>query len=509
MHQPLRFIDKQLNKITMYLFVTFGLGFVLLISVVLSAFHELSQSANAIIASLLVLLVVCSLVNRLCGIIWNAKVNKESWLITALILTLMIPPATLSIHHLFLIAIAGLIAILSKYVLTYRRHHLFNPAAIAMVILGLAKLLPATWWVGSPILFVPVLILGLLILRKIRHLRLFIIFVAMAIFTAIVVGLHNSQTAGNILHTVLLSSPLIFFGTIMLTEPETLPATNYQQLIYAFAAGLLFSSQIRVGSVSTTPEAVLILVNIYSLFVSPKRTIPLKLKSITKISFDAYQASFISDKQLDFKAGQYATINVVHPHSDVRGVRRSFSIASAPGSNELMIAFKVPLKDRVSSFKKALTNLTEGDYITASSIAGTFTLPKDDKQKLVFIAGGIGITPFLSMLKEQVIKKQKRDITLLYFVNDENDLYFKQSFIEAKDYGLKLIPVFSSGQASTQLPAQHGRLNDEAIKKAIPDYLEREFYISGPPGFVDGYKNLLTKLSIKQQKIRTDHFAGY
>jgi ferredoxin-NADP reductase/Na+-translocating ferredoxin:NAD+ oxidoreductase RnfD subunit len=509
MNQPFKFIDSQLNRLTTYLFVTVSLILILISALILSVFHELPQSAGAIIASILVLTIICCLVNRLCSIIWHVNTNKESWLITALILALIIPPTTLSLHYLFLIAIAGLTAMLSKYVLVFRRHHLFNPAAIAMLILGITKILPATWWVGSPALFVPVLIIGLLVLRKIRHFQLFTVYIVMAIVMAFFAGLDRSQQASYILHTALLSSPLIFFGTIMLTEPETLPASNWQQLIYAFIAGILFSSQLRLGSVSTTPELVLIVVNIYSIFVSPKRTIPLKLKSFEEISPYTYQASFISDGLLNFKAGQYATINLKHPHSDARGVRRSFSIASAPGSNELVIAYKIPVKDRASTFKKALAGLHEGDSISASSIAGTFTLPDDQKQKLVFIAGGIGITPFLSMLKELVIKKQNRDVILFYFISDENELNFVNSFNAARSYGLKLIPVFSSPDAKAYSPALRGRLNEADIKKAVPDFSERDFFISGPPVFVDAYKSMLAKLAISRRRIQTDHFSGY
>jgi ferredoxin-NADP reductase len=492
----------------MYQTVLYALSVVVICAIGLSATHVLPQSTSAIIADGLVLCAVSYIVNKLCAVAVDASPNRESWLITALILILIVPPAALTIHHLFLVALFALIAMASKYVLVYHRHHLFNPAAIAAVILGLSNLLPATWWVGSPALFIPTLVCGLLILRKIRRFQLFGCFAIVTLITAIVVGLGQHEMIGSILHTSLLSSPLIFFGTVMLTEPETLPALAWQQRVFGVIAGLLFSSQLHIGSVSATPELSLIIANLYSIIATPKRTILLKLQSIKELIPQTFELTFATDTPLQFEPGQYATINVRHGHQDQRGTRRTFSIASAPGKQELVVALKTPRDARVSSFKQALLKLKPGTLLSVSSISGTFVVPKSATEKLVFLAGGIGITPFLSMIRGQVNNKTKRDITVLYFVGNKSELCFEQVWNEARTYGVKMVPVFAAPDP-TQPNGLHGHLVAEDIKKVIPDFAQRTFYISGPPGFVDGYKNVIGQAGVSLLRIHTDHFAGY
>jgi ferredoxin-NADP reductase len=285
-----------------------------------------------------------------------------------------------------------------------------------------------------------------------------------------------------------------------------MPTDMNYQLIYALLAGLLFTSQLRIGSVSTTPELVLIIANIFSFIVSPKQTLIMSLKSIQNVAPLTYKLSFSLDNNVSFHPGQYLTLTLDHPHSDIRGTRRTFSIASKPGVSKVSIAIKKPAIGRVSTFKKALLSLKEGDKITASSIAGTFTLPENVNQKLAFFAGGIGITPYLSMLESITSSEENRDSLLVYFVKDEAEICFKDTINQASKAGVKFIPVFNEPGRQGSLT---GHLTSEDIKKAIPDCKERIFYISGPPGFVDAYKTVLIQANVPRRQIRTDHFAGY
>jgi ferredoxin-NADP reductase len=293
----------------------------------------------------------------------------------------------------------------------------------------------------------------------------------------------------------------------MLTEPETLPATQWQQYVYAVLAGALFSSQLRFGSISATPEIALIIANIYSLIVSPKRTMDIRLRSMAEVAPKTYEFAFDTSHPLHFQPGQYITLNLQHKHPDTRGTRRTFSIASAPGTKSLQVALKSPQPAKVSSFKQALTALQPGEHLSVSNIAGTFILPKDTSQKLVFMAGGIGITPFISMIRDQVMHKTTRDIVLFHFINTEADACFIKEFAAAKVYGLQVIPIFSdTTHGDNNL---HGHLDEATLQKVVPDFKERAFFISGPPGFVDAHKRLLILAKIPRSHIRTDHFAGY
>jgi ferredoxin-NADP reductase len=415
-------------------------------------------------------------------------------------------PST-SRHQLGLIGLAGIIAMASKYLLAYRRKLIFNPAAFAAIVLGLTKLLPAVWWIGSPVMMPLTLIFGFLILRKIRRFQLFLSFLLASLVVAFNVGAMHSQTTGYILSTIFKSSPLIFLGTIMLTEPETSPPTIWTQRIYGLIVGAIFSSQLRVGIVSATPEMALIVGNIFSFAVSPRYKLLLHLKSKKRLAPNIYDFTFVSSKKVKFNAGQYMEWTLPNIKFDSRGNRRSFSIASAPGSNELHVAIKA--FDKGSNYKQALISLNEGDSIIAGHLGGDFTLPKDKKQKLAFIAGGIGITPFVSMVEQIVKLQQKCDIVLFYIVSDASELCYKQLWQDAAQFGVVVIPLLGSTNPDPSWQGLIGRIDKDVLKDNAKDYEDRLYYLSGPIGLVENYRQLLLSLGIKRQLIKADHFSGY
>jgi ferredoxin-NADP reductase len=134
--------------------------------------------------------------------------------------------------------------------------------------------------------------------------------------------------------------------------------------------------------------------------------------------------------------------------------------------------------------------------LIATHLSGDFTLPKNLQNPLAFIAGGIGITPFRSMIKFLTDKNLQSDIVLLYLVKKREDLIFQDVFQEAKKIGLKVIPIIGSYH-----------LTNADIQKNIPDAGKRVFYISGPQPMVQGLTSILKSLHVK--KIKTDFFPGY
>ena len=269
MQWPLKTIDKYLNKITMYRLVVYGLMVLLAGAIVLGVRHTLPLSAAAIVASLAVLLVTCFVANYCFAVLWEATSNTESWLITALILCLILPPAT-SIRGLALIALGGLIAMASKYIVVYRHKHLFKPAAFEPLVLGLTTLLPAIWWVGSRSMLPLTAVFGLLLLRKLRRFQLFFNFLIASLGVAIIVGTMHDQTLSYILTTAFRSGPLVFLGTVMLTEPETTPPGLKQQYAYGLFVGAIFTSQLRLGTITATPRTGPYLRQCLHLYSEPK-----------------------------------------------------------------------------------------------------------------------------------------------------------------------------------------------------------------------------------------------
>ncbi len=501
----LRPVDKFLNSITMYHLLFYGLGLIAAIGILFGATGLISQNPWDLILSLGILIVACYSANQLISKIWGAPTNAESMYITALILFFILPPNTTYEGAVFIFT-AGVIAVASKFIIAIKAKHIFNPAAFGATTVGLAGLLYTSWWVGSPALWPITLIYGALVVRKIRKYHLVAAFAATSILVSLIIGVVSGENSLNIINSLITASPFIFLGAIMLTDPATTAPKRKQQIVYGALVGGLFAWHPTIGSFYIYPELALLLGNVYVYIVSPKYRSELRLKRIEKISENIYNYVFSPNKKLSFQPGQYLEWTLPHQNVDNRGNRRTFSIASSPTENEICLGFKTYQPS--SSYKQALLHMKPNDKIYVKQLAGEFILPKDPGQKLVFIAGGIGITPFRSMLKYLTDTKQKRDIVLYYLVSSISEIAYKNVLAEAKDFGLKVIIVCPDQKLS---PAANviSKLDVHTLKKNVPNYVDRTYYISGPSGLVDNYKSLLHKLSIPSKRIVTDHFSGY
>lgn len=208
------FVDKFLNEKTMYYLVLRGLLGLALLSVCFGFLRFLPFSGLQFIVTLGFLIVTCHFANLALGKIFKASLNHESALITALILFFILAPVK-DLQDIKVTILAGFLAISSKFILAIHKKHLFNPAAIALVILGFLGSGNAIWWVGSTVLFPFVLVMGLLIVRKIRRFSMFLAFLVAAF------GILSIEKVPFI--EVVVSWPTIFMGTVMLTEPQTTP----------------------------------------------------------------------------------------------------------------------------------------------------------------------------------------------------------------------------------------------------------------------------------------------
>ena len=177
----------------------------------------------------------------------------------------------------------------------------------------------------------------------------------------------------------------------MLTEPATSPPRQWQLISYGVLVGALFTSQLRIGRFSATPELALIIGNVLAYLASPKHKLRLRFKAMEQLAPNIYDFSFTNERRLNFQPGQYLEWTLGGVTLDRRGNRRTLSIASGPDEDELH--FTTKFTNPGSSFKSKLLSLQPG--IRYCRPAGRqFHLPHDTHKKLVFIAGGIGITPF-------------------------------------------------------------------------------------------------------------------
>ncbi len=475
----------------------------------LSALHALPYEPSAVFVSALFITGVCLLVNEIFARVFKVQTNEESVYITALILTLIISPLDIFRSGVFIETAlwASVFAIASKYIFAIKKKHVFNPAAFGVVATALFLGEAASWWVGTAVMAPFVIAGGLIMVRKLQRSDLVWSFSLAAIAATLATNLGQGLGLFTILSRTLFEAPFFFFAFVMLTEPLTAPPTRFWRIAYGLLVGVLFAPALHIGGVYSTPELALILGNVFSYIVSPKQKLVLKLKEKIQIAPDMYDFVFTGSGEMKFKPGQYMEWTLGHKKTDSRGNRRYFTLASSPTENEIRLG--VRFYERSSSFKRALLNLDEGGTIAAAGLAGDFTLPKDKNEKLVFIAGGIGITPFRSMAKYLSDKGERRDIILIYSNRSAEDAVYKDVFVEAgRRIGLKTVHTFTE-TAPALWKGEKGRVNAAMVARNAPDWRERTFYISGTHAMVAAAEEALKGMGVHQSRIKTDFFPGF
>jgi ferredoxin-NADP reductase len=508
----MKYIDNFLNRVTMYRLLIYVLMGMLTITVVLASVGLIHYSPLSLVLSTIYITFFCWITNVVFAKVFRAPINVESVYITALILMFLITPIqSFSDTNFYILGFwASVWAIASKFIFAIKKKHVFNPAAFGVAIPALFLGYSASWWIGTTYLIVPAIISTFLITKKIRRFDL----VGSFILTACLVILIPHITGGasgilKVLQSLFLSAPILFFAGVMLTEPLTTPPTKSLQIFYGILVGVLFSPDIHIGSFYFTPEFALLTGNIFSYIVSPKEKLLLILKERINIAQDTYDFVFTKNEPFRFVPGQYLEWTLAHTTPDNRGNRRYFTIASSP--TEETVRMGVKFYPEPSSFKKSLLSLSPGQTIIASQRAGDFTLPKDTKKKLVFISGGIGITPFRSILKYLIDTHQKRDIVHFYSNKALPDIAYKD-ILDMAERELGIKTVYTLTEKNTIPPEWHGEsgfIDKDMIVRHLPDFKERTFYLSGPHIMVTTFETLLKSMGVKKSQIITDFFPGF
>lgn len=507
----IKYIDNFLNKITMYRIVLYILMFFFVAAFCLSFFKLLPYTPVDLIVSLLIILFISWVTNVIFSKVFEAPTNVESVYITALILFFLIPPIQGGIYTDFLPFAfwASVWAMASKYIFAIGRKHIFNPAAFAVALTAITINQSASWWIGTTNMLPFVIIGGILVVRKIRRGDLMLSFILSAFITITIFTILKGSDIATVLLRTIKDSAFLFFAFIMLTEPLTAPTTKWLRIVFGVLVGVLVAPDVHIGQFYLTPEIALLIGNIFAYLVSPKQKLFLKLKEQVKIANDTYDFIFIKNTNFSFRPGQYMEWTLKHRDPDTRGNRRYFTIASSPTEPEIHLGVK--FYPEPSSFKNHLLALPVGEEIIVSQLAGDFVLPKKEKQGLVFIAGGIGVTPFRSMIQYLLDKKQKRDITIFYSNKKISDIAYKYVFDRAKnELGIKTIyNITDKNEILSDLSMQKGFIDAEMIKKEVPDYLNKIFYISGPHSMVDAFENTLKSMGVSSNNIKIDFFPGF
>lgn len=483
-------LRKILDSITMYRVVLYALIFLAGSALVLSALDVLAYSSLGTLSlSLVLLVVVCFFSNILFSKLYKVTVNHESSLITALILFFVLASPNMSFEWVG-VAYAGLVAMVSKFVVTWRSAHIFNPAAFAVLLVSLIGIGNGSWWIANEAMFIPMLIAGYLLLLKLRRFELFFGFFIPALML-IIINTMNGSTLVDTIWTAITLYPLLFLGAIMLTEPSTMPTSRHMRLIFGAIVGLLFASTFDFGFIASSPHLALLLGNLFALLVTLRVSTKLELVEKKQLTPTTYSFAFAPTYPVRRTAGQFMEFTLPGVKLDSRGNRRTFTIASAP--SDKLIKIGVKFNDPSSQFKAKLGALKIGDEIIGNHTAGDFVLPENKSTPVVFVAGGIGITPFISMIGDMLNKKEYYPTELYYFVSDRSEVAYQDVLKSAHKVGIKV----------NLRVGRDSNLTDEDIKS----HKNAHFYLSGPPGLVNFYKPQLKKSGIKN--IHVDYFTGY
>lgn len=208
----------------------------------------------------------------------------------------------------------------------------------------------------------------------------------------------------------------------------------------------------------------------------------------------------LGDARFDFVAGQYARITIPHPtYADSGNNSRDFSLVSSPSEKTcLKIAFRIS----ESGFKKGMLEAPLGTQIMVEGPFGFFTLPENHARPIVCIAGGIGITPFLSMATDAAEKKSRADITLLYVNASAESAAYRGVLEELEQKN----PRF-------HLREKIGLLDESFVAENAHECFSSDascvWYIAGPPGMVQAARRLLSRNGVAEENIYTEEFSNY
>jgi glycine betaine catabolism B len=212
---------------------------------------------------------------------------------------------------------------------------------------------------------------------------------------------------------------------------------------------------------------------------------------------DTVSFRFKSGEIKNWKPGQYLHYTLEHPHPDSRGKERYFTISSAPFEGHIQITTRFSEK-KGSSFKKELRDMAVGGEIEADGLEGDFVV-EDPNKRLVFIAGGIGVTPYRAILLALDHAGTPINVDLLYANRDEDFPYQAELKTLAGKHPTFRVHYFTGSK----------RLDERAIGAAVGDLGKPIFYVSGPEPMVEAFEKVLKGMSVPKSRVKTDYFPGY
>jgi ferredoxin-NADP reductase len=210
-----------------------------------------------------------------------------------------------------------------------------------------------------------------------------------------------------------------------------------------------------------------------------------------------------------FRSGQSLTMSLVDPpETDGKGNTRTFTIASAPHESELMIATRM----RDSAFKRFLGTAPTGTLVRIDGPDGEMVLHDDTTRPAAFLAGGIGITPFLSMARHASRERLPHPMYLFYSNRRPEDAAFLAELrdMEKANPNFHLIATMAEADKSAQRwSGESGFIRREMLERHLPDTATPVYYFAGPPAMTAAMQEMLEELGIGEDAMRYEEFYGY
>lgn len=210
-----------------------------------------------------------------------------------------------------------------------------------------------------------------------------------------------------------------------------------------------------------------------------------------------------------FKPGQYLDMTLLNPsETDAEGNTRTFSIATAPYEETLLVATRM----RDTAFKRVLGSMPPGSEVKIEGPSGSLTLHNNVKRTAVFLAGGIGITPFRSIVFHAAKERLPHRILLFYSNRRQEDAPFLDELmaLEKENPNYKLIPTLTEMAKSRQSwHGEVGKIDKAMLSKYLKDAASPIYYLAGPPEMVKGLHSTINAAGADDDDIRAEEFAGY
>jgi ferredoxin-NADP reductase len=218
---------------------------------------------------------------------------------------------------------------------------------------------------------------------------------------------------------------------------------------------------------------------------------------------------FATPSGFDFAAGQTIDVTLIDPpETDAEGNTRTFSLASAPHEPHLMVATRL----RDTAFKRTLKTLQPGTEVKIEGPFGSFTLQRKTTRPAVMLTGGIGITPFRSMIVRATKANTGHSLFLFYSNHRPEDAAFLDELGELarRHPNLTLVATMTNlTKSHAPWSGEKEHISVEMLMKYVTDLADPIYYIAGPPGMVAAMKEMLNEAGVDEDDVKSEDFPGY